>query len=308
VIRTTVSDIAGFKRKRRSFIRFGGLWWFLGGACVTSVIWSQFPLAESEIDYDKVRDDIKAVLQDAKYDDGSYAPVLIRLAWHSSGTFDRVTGTGGSNGALMRFPPESAHGANAGLEVARSRLEPIKAKYPSLSYSDLWTLAGVVGVESMGGPKISWRPGRSDKGNTSTPIPDGRLPDASKGPPHIRDIFGRMGFNDQEMVALIGAHAVGRCHADRSGFSGPWTNSPTMFTNDFYTQLLERKWTVKKWNGPKQFEDETKTLMMLPGDLALVEDPAFKKWVQIYADDEERWQQDFANAFSKLLELGVKFK
>jgi cytochrome c peroxidase len=54
-------------------------------------------------------------------------------------------------------------------------------------------------------------------------ILDGRLPDASQGARHIRDVFGRMGFNDQEMVSLIGAHAVGRCHTDRSGFDGPWT-------------------------------------------------------------------------------------
>lgn len=52
--------------------------------------------------------------------------------------------------------------------------------------------------------------------------PLGRLPDADKGTiggtiQHIRDIFGRMGFNDREMVALIGAHAVGRCHTDASG-------------------------------------------------------------------------------------------
>jgi len=63
----------------------------------------------------------------------------------------------------------------------------------------------------------------------------------------------------------------------------------------------------KKWNGPKQFEDESGTLMMLPGDMALIEDPAFKKWVEVYSKDEAKWHNDFANAFSKLLELGVKF-
>jgi len=207
----------------------------------------------------------------------------------------------------MRFAPESNHGANAGLAVARARLEKIKQKHPELSYADLWTLAGVVAVEAMGGPKVSWRPGRVDKPDGKSGPPDGRLPDAAKGPSHVREVFSRMGFSDQEMVALIGAHAVGRCHTDRSGYSGPWTNSPTTFSNDFYIQLLERKWTPKKWNGPKQYEDESGALMMLPGDLALVEDPAFKKWVEVYAKDEDKWHQDFANAFSKLLELGVKF-
>lgn len=60
------------------------------------------------------------------YDDGSYGPVLVRLAWHASGTYDAETGTGGSNGATMRFAPEGDHGANAGLKAARDFLEPVK--------------------------------------------------------------------------------------------------------------------------------------------------------------------------------------
>lgn len=52
--------------------------------------------------------------------------------------------------------------ANAGLKVVRDLLEPIKQKYPGLSYSDLWTLAGVVAVQEMGGPQIPWRSGRKD--------------------------------------------------------------------------------------------------------------------------------------------------
>jgi cytochrome c peroxidase len=67
---------------------------------------------------------------------------------------------------------------------------------------------------------------------------DGRLPDASQGHDHLRQIFYRMGFNDQEIVALSGAHALGRCHTDRSGFDGPWTFSPTTFTNDYYNLLV----------------------------------------------------------------------
>jgi cytochrome c peroxidase len=63
------------------------------------------------------------------YDDGSYGPVLLRLAWHASGTYDKETGTGGSNGATMRFAPEADHGANAGLKAARDFLEPVKGMW-----------------------------------------------------------------------------------------------------------------------------------------------------------------------------------
>ena len=59
---------------------------------------------------------------------------------------------------------------------------------------------------------------------------------------HLREIFGRMGFNDQEIVALAGAHALGRCHADASGYVGPWTPTPTTFNNLYFTLLLNLKW------------------------------------------------------------------
>ena len=98
-----------------------------------------------------------AILEDENYDDGSYGPTLVRLAWHCSGTYDKNSGNGGSNGATMRFAAEANHGANAGLKVVRDLLEPIQKKHPGLSYSDLWTLAGVVAVQEMGGPSIKWR-------------------------------------------------------------------------------------------------------------------------------------------------------
>jgi cytochrome c peroxidase len=80
-------------------------------------------------DYQAVYNEIASRLEEKDdYDDGSYGPVLVRLAWHASGTFDKETGTGGSNGATMRFAPESAHGANAGLKSARDFLEPVKGK------------------------------------------------------------------------------------------------------------------------------------------------------------------------------------
>ena len=164
----------------------------------------------------------------------------------------------------MRFHPESQHGANAGLHVARELMEGVKKEFPWISYGDLWTLGGVAAVQEMGGPKIPWRPGRID-GFAAQATPDGRLPDASQGSDHLRKIFGRMGFSDQEIVALAGAHAVGRCHRDRSGFEGPWTFSPTTITNDFFKLLFDETWVWKKWDGPKQLEDKkTRSLMMLP--------------------------------------------
>lgn len=267
------------------------------------------PFTPTEHDYQRVYDAVAARLWELDdYDDGSYAPVVLRLAWHASGTYDAETGTGGSNGATMRFAPEGEHGANAGLIAARDFLEPIKQQFPWISYSDLWTLSGVCAVQEMQGPTIPWRPGRQDK-DVAFCTPDGRLPDASQGQDHIRRIFGRMGFNDREMVALSGAHALGRCHRDRSGFEGPWTFSPTVLTNDYFRLLIDEKWGWKQWEGPKQYEDaSTKTLMMLPTDLALVKDQVFKGFVETYAKDNDVFFKDFSAALVKLFELGVPFE
>ncbi|KAK9762399.1 heme peroxidase [Basidiobolus ranarum] len=74
---------------------------------------------KNNLDYQAIYNDIAELLEDNDYDDGSFAPVLLRLAWHASGTYNKADGSGGSNGATMRFRPEAEHGGNAGLGVAR---------------------------------------------------------------------------------------------------------------------------------------------------------------------------------------------
>eukprot|EP01051_Picozoa_sp_SAG22_P016564 SAG22_NODE_2363_length_2655_cov_2.789906_2_plen_149_part_00 len=111
-------------------------------------------------------------------------PTLVRLAWHSSGTYDKHSKTGGSDGATMRFDgagEEANHGANAGLGVARDFLEPIKAKFPGISYSDLWIYASYVAIEEMGGPEIPFVAGRKDAASGKECPPEGRLPNGQAG-------------------------------------------------------------------------------------------------------------------------------
>ncbi|KAL7748191.1 heme peroxidase [Sorochytrium milnesiophthora] len=264
--------------------------------------------ATGPLDYKQVAKDIAEVLDNSDYDDGSYGPLLVRLAWHASGTYSKRDNNGGSNGATMRFKTESSDSANNGLDLARNLLEPIKKKYPQISYGDLWTLAGVVAIRELGGPSIPWRPGRKDAEVEVEGVSPGRLPDAGKDRKHIREVFGRMGFDDRETVALIGAHALGRCHPDRSGFDGPWTFSPTMLTNDFFKLLLSEKWIKKDWQGPLQYTDKaTKSLMMLPTDMELLWDRTFKKYTTEFANDEAAFHTAFSSAFKKLIELGVPF-
>mmetsp|Transcript_44955 Transcript_44955/g.67666 ORF Transcript_44955/g.67666 Transcript_44955/m.67666 type:complete len:174 (-) Transcript_44955:199-720(-) len=165
----------------------------------------------------------------------------------------------------------------------------------------------------MGGPQIPWCSGRVDQ-PVEAVTADGRLPNADVGKPgadksdadHLRTIFYRMGFNDQEIVALSGAHALGRCHTTASGYDGPWTPTPTTFNNAYFTILSNLKWVPKTWDGPYQYVNQgAETLMMLPTDLVLLEDKKFLKWVNVYAKDEAKFLKDFSDAFHKLEELGT---
>eukprot|EP00391_Amoebophrya_sp_Ameob2_P013131 CAMPEP_0178986840 /NCGR_PEP_ID=MMETSP0795-20121207/2927_1 /TAXON_ID=88552 /ORGANISM="Amoebophrya sp., Strain Ameob2" /LENGTH=380 /DNA_ID=CAMNT_0020677945 /DNA_START=310 /DNA_END=1452 /DNA_ORIENTATION=- len=272
--------------------------------------------------WDNVRRDVVALLDDERYIDEPVGPILVRLAWHSSGTWCTSEKKGGSDGATMRFTPEAAWGANAGLDKAREVVAPLLQKYPNASVSDMWIFCGTVAIEEMSGNKvkIGFKEGRTDRPSAkSCPMwktktcPDGRLPDADMGnmgatAKHLRTIFHRQGFNDQEIVALSGAHGLGRCHTTSSGYDGPWSFNPTMLTNEYYRLLKEEKWTLRKWSGPEQYQDATGELMMLPSDIALIIDPEFKKWVDIYHRDEERFYKDFGKACKKLFENGVPFK
>lgn len=247
------------------------------------------------------------------FDGNNYmGPTFVRLAWHSSGSYSKKDNSGGSRGATIRQEPEINHGGNAGLYLAVRALEKVKKNHPEISYADLYILAGNVMIEEMGGPSLPFRFGRDDAAKGEDQTPDDRLPNADMGTKdkttqHVRDVFYRMGFDDRDIVALLGAHALGRCYPDRSGFSGPWTNAEWTFSNEYFRQLLENKWTVKKWNGPMQYEDPTGELMMLPADMVMIQDPKFRKYCEMYAKDEDLFFKDFTAAWTKLTENGVKF-
>ena len=264
--------------------------------------------ADSEKDFKQLRKDVKALMEK----DANLGPTLVRLAWHSSGTYDKMTQTGGSSGGTIRFKEELAHGGNAGLDKMVAALEPIKERNPKISYADMYAYAGKVAIEEMGGPTMEFKYGRVDEMDPSKVTPDGRLPDADKGDhagpkttQGLRDVFYRMGFDDQEIVALSGAHALGRCHADASGYVGPWSSTPLLFNNSYYGLLKGLKWTENTKTKKFQYEDPSGQLMMLPSDIVLLEDENFKKYVDVYAKDQKKFFADFKNAFEKLELLGT---
>ena len=107
----------------------------------TAIFTPSIATAADGVDYKEVAEDIKALV--VKTPD--WGPTLVRLAWHSSGTYDKMLKNGGSGGGTIRFKEELAHGGNAGLaDTAVSWMDPIYAKYKDqgLSYADLYTLGG----------------------------------------------------------------------------------------------------------------------------------------------------------------------
>ena len=250
-----------------------------GGAAAAAVPTTGPVLAAG--DHTAVRAELRRLMDNPSWDDGSLAPLLLRLAWHSSGTYDAATGTGGSNGAGMRFENEAADPENAGLMAARAFLEPVKQMFPDVSYSDLWILASYVGLEATGGPVLEFRGGRVDHPDDAyfrDNMEYGRLPAAEKYCcPHLDDaaaaasldpatgavrgweglcdhvrseVFYRMGFDDREIVALLcGGHVYGRCHPTASGYAGPWVEHPTEFSNEYASDMIEDEWTLVRTFG-----------------------------------------------------------
>ena len=213
----------------------------------------------SKVDLKALKADIEKVIKTSQEwwpaDWGTYGGLMIRLAWHASGTYRTVDGRGGAEGGQNRLEPQNSWPDNASLDKARRLLEPVKRKYGrSISWGDLIILAGNVALESMGFETLGFAGGRVDdweadntywgsetkwlaadkrfKDNKlESPLasvqmgliyvnPEG--PGASHDPlaaaKHMRLSFGRMAMNDEEIVALVaGGHTLGKAHGAHKG-------------------------------------------------------------------------------------------
>jgi catalase-peroxidase len=209
----------------------------------------------STLDLAAVKADIAAVLTDSKgwwpADFGTYAPLMIRMAWHSAGTYRISDGRGGAGAGQQRFAPLNSWPDNVSLDKARRLLWPVKKKYGrKLSWADLMVLTGNVALETMGfktfgfgggrvdtwepeedvywGPEIEWLGDERYSGDRELADPLGAVqmgliyvnPEGPNGNPDplaaardIRETFRRMAMNDEETVALIaGGHTFGKTH------------------------------------------------------------------------------------------------
>jgi catalase-peroxidase len=206
------------------------------------------------LDLDAVVKDLKALMTDSQEwwpaDFGHYGGLMIRMAWHSAGTYRITDGRGGAGAGQQRFAPLNSWPDNANLDKARRLLWPIKQKYGrKISWADLMVLAGNVALESMGfktfgfaggradvwepeelywGPEGTWLGDERYSGERQLAEPLGAVqmgliyvnPEGPNGKPDpvaaakdIRETFFRMAMNDEETVALIaGGHTFGKTH------------------------------------------------------------------------------------------------
>lgn len=312
--------------------------------------------SHNPINVDSYKADIKNCRRELRklIDSVNCHPILLRLAWHDAGTYDDSVAQwpdcGGANGSI-RFDTEMSHGANAGLRKALTYLAPMKERFPILSWADIIQLGGATAIEVAGGPVIPMKYGRVDV-LTQTQCPkEGNLPDAE--PPfagdetidaseHLRRVFYRMGFGDEEIVALSGAHTIGRAFAERSGTTafGIGTKKATRYTGgcpvigntsnassqsggcpfapprkdgtESFGMPGGQSWT-KKWltfdNSyfKREYVDEPKELLWLSTDKALHVDVGFAPWFKLFGDDQTAFFDSFAKAFAKLSERGARF-
>jgi len=206
------------------------------------------------LDLNAVIKDLRALMTDSQAwwpaDFGHYGGLMIRMAWHSAGTYRISDGRGGAGAGQQRFAPLNSWPDNANLDKARRLLWPIKQKYGrKLSWADLMVLAGNVALESMGfktfgfgggradvwepeelywGPEGTWLGDERYSGERQLAEPLGAVqmgliyvnPEGPNGKPDpvaaakdIRETFFRMAMNDEETVALIaGGHTFGKTH------------------------------------------------------------------------------------------------
>jgi catalase-peroxidase len=207
------------------------------------------------LDLGAVKRDLRALMTDSQAwwpaDFGHYGPLLIRMAWHSAGTYRIGDGRSGAGAGQQRFTPLDSWPDNANLDKARRLLWPIKRKYGrKISWADLMILAGNVALESMGfktfgfaggredvwepdesvywGPEDKWLQDERYSGDRQLENPLAAVqmgliyvnPEGPNGNPDpiaaardIRETFRRMAMNDEETVALIaGGHTFGKAH------------------------------------------------------------------------------------------------
>ncbi|KAL8109921.1 putative L-ascorbate peroxidase 6 [Apium graveolens] len=235
--------------------------------------------ATADVDeFQLIQGEVKKVLTKAK------APGVLRLVFHDAGTYEADTGLGGMNGSIVY---ELDRPENGGLKKSLKILQKAKSEIDviqKVSWADMIAVAGAEAVSLCGGPSIPIQLGRID---SMVPDPEDKLPAESLDASTLKQCFEKKGFSTQQLVALSGAHTIG----------GKGFGEPTVFDNAYFKILLEKPWLTSAGS-----------MIGLPSDRALVQDDECLRWITTYANNEDLFQDDFKNAYIKLVNLGARWR
>src|SRR5438477_373692 len=223
------------------------------------------------LDLNAVIKDLHALMTDSQdwwpADFGHYGGLLIRMAWHSAGTYRITDGRGGAGAGQQRFAPLNSWPDNANLDKARRLLWPVKQKYgQKISWADLIVLAGNVALESMGfetfgfgfGREDIWEPEEIFWGTEDTWLGDERY------------------SGDRDLAEPFGAVQMGLLYVNPEGPNGN---------------------TVPDAHDPS----ERHAPIMLTTDLALRVDPIYNPIAKRFHEHPDELADAFARAWFKLL-------
>ncbi|KAJ3290904.1 hypothetical protein HDU79_002859 [Rhizoclosmatium sp. JEL0117] len=290
------------------------------GLSYSSPDWSPYyNTTMTNFDWINLREGIKSIIQMKQY-----GPVILRLSWHDAATGNVFDGTGGPHATMLIQDPQDSH--NKGLQRAIDALAPLYKKYQTkISNADLWSYAGAVAIRVMGGPVISWRPGRNDITNIRQArlTEANRIPDAKDSWHALIKKFETLGMNATDFAALIhGGHGVGRCHREYSGYYGPWTGQENTFSNFYGTPLgkspskNESLPEINSWQLTSTNEVNGGQILALPSDNVMitgildldhsptpgVPGPNADRIFQSF-DNKDSFFKYFAPVFGRLLEV-----
>ncbi|XP_009612590.1 L-ascorbate peroxidase 3-like [Nicotiana tomentosiformis] len=232
--------------------------------------------AEYRNEIERARIELQNLIASNKYS----ARDLLRLAYACQFS---ISSAANSDAGITTSTTDAKIKTQAANNDLRTAIENIKVNHPTITYPDLYQLAGVVAVKALGGPIIEFVPGRKD---SSISPNEGCLPGGKQGPSDLREVFHRMGLSgDKDIVALsAGLKLAKRAYSKTFGVGGP------EFDNSYFVELLKQ---------------DSSLLQLLPTDKALLEDTKFRGYVQLYAKDKEAFFRDYIESHKKLSELGL---
>ncbi|KAL7995618.1 putative catalase-peroxidase hem, hem peroxidase superfamily [Plasmopara halstedii] len=256
--------------------------------------------------FEAVRADIRKLLyksmenlvSDRSSDGAAYnGGLFVHAAWQCASTFRVTDYAGGCNGAKIRFAPQKDWPMNTGVDKIIAVLESMKTKYTTLSSADVIVLAGQVALEDAGNVKIDFIGGRTDAANGDGDAILAPRDYYSSSVIAVRDGIKILGVSPEEAVALAG-RPRSVVLQKTLGSSGSYSDNSTMLSNEYFQVLLTKSWTAV---SAKEFKASDKDIYMLDTDLALLEAPELKLWVEKFAEDEMAFKKVFSSAWHKVM-------